>query len=181
MIGATTAGRSPGSWVALGGDVDGRLHRAALLVTEDDDQHAAELGDGVLEAPGHDRVLGGVAGDTGDEEVAEPLVVDDLGRYPRVGTAQHGGERRLVLGERAAAPVVAPRVAEVALHESAVADGEAGDRLVGCEGRRRRFGRMGDVAEHGGTERRGRGGRAERPPHRSQCVAPRDLIHRSPS
>jgi hypothetical protein len=40
-----------------------------------------------------------VAGHANDEKVAEALIEDDLDRYPRIGTAENGRERRLTGGQ----------------------------------------------------------------------------------
>ena len=78
------AGRAGAS---IAGAVDRGAHGTARVVSEHDDQRHLEHGDGVLEAA-DDRVGDDLAGVAHDEQVAEALVEDDLGRETRVGAAE---------------------------------------------------------------------------------------------
>ena len=74
--------------------VDGGAHGAALVVAEHDDERNVEHADGVLERAEH-RVGDDLAGVAHDEQVAEALVEDDLGREPGVAAAEERGVRPL--------------------------------------------------------------------------------------
>jgi hypothetical protein len=56
-------------------------------VAHDNDDRAVEVLDSVFQA-GNLGIAGHVAGDADVEEVAESLVEDDLGGYPRIGAGQ---------------------------------------------------------------------------------------------
>ena len=68
-------------------------------MAEDEDQRAAEVGEGVLDAAQHERVDGRVAGDAHDEEVAQAGVEDHVGGHPRIGAADDHRPRLLTGGE----------------------------------------------------------------------------------
>ena len=76
-------------------------------MAEHDDEPRVELLGRELDAADLRR-RDDVAGDADDEQVAEPLIEDDLGRHARVGAAEHDRERLLPLGE-----LVAPRGADL--------------------------------------------------------------------
>jgi hypothetical protein len=105
---------------------------AALRVAEHDDEPRAELLGGVLDAPDL-RGRDDVPGDADDEEVAEPLIEDDLSGDARVGAAENDRVRRLLLRELGAALLAEERL------EPADVGGEAGvavlEALEGFEGR----------------------------------------------
>ena len=129
--------------------------RAALRVPEHDDQPRAEPRGGELDAADLRR-RDDVAGDADDEQIAEPLIEDDLGRHARVGAAEDDRERLLPAsarrgargGDRGAAPIVGDEAAVAlagvralfALKSSAVHAGpayEPGGRFYfGAPGRR---------------------------------------------
>ncbi len=75
---------------------ESRPHGAALRVPQHHHQPGAEAGGGELDAahPGgrHD-----VAGDANDEQIAQPLIEDDLGGHPRVRATEDDGEGLLLL------------------------------------------------------------------------------------
>ena len=71
----------------------------AVLVSHDDDQRHVQMFGRVLDTGGL-IVARNVAGDADREDVAEPLVEDDLGRYARIGTCQDRGMRRLAGGQQ---------------------------------------------------------------------------------
>jgi hypothetical protein len=72
-----------------------------------------------------------VAGDADDEEVAEPLVEDELGRHARVGAAEDDGERLLAGGELAPARLAGEGVEAADVGgEAAVALAQAFERLA---------------------------------------------------
>ena len=83
--------------------------RAALRVAEHDDEARAEALRGELDAADLRR-RDDVAGDADDEQVAEPLVEDDLGRHARVGAAEDDRERLLAGGELCAARFACQRI-----------------------------------------------------------------------
>src|SRR6266404_7823882 len=64
----------------------------ATGVTEDDNKASVKPGRRELHAADLRR-SDDVAGDTDDEEVAEALVEDELGRDPGIRASQHDGER----------------------------------------------------------------------------------------
>ena len=96
------------------------LHGAALVVAEHEDQRHLEHGDRVLERA-DDGVGDDLPGVAHDEQVAEPLVEDDLGREARVAAAEQRGVRRLGLGELLAVLDVLPRMQRLAGDEALVA------------------------------------------------------------
>ena len=67
---------------------------AALLVAENDDQRDVKMFDRVVDRA-EDKRLGDVAGHADDEDFAEPLVKNDLGRNARIGAREHDRIRRL--------------------------------------------------------------------------------------
>ena len=116
-------------------DVDRSLHGATALVAQDHDRDRTQLHTAVFDTPDHIRVGCGVPGDAHHEEVAQPFVVDDLGRNPRICAPQHDGVWSLTLGYRGAAPTVPAWVSEGAAHEPTVPGGETRDGLVRRERR----------------------------------------------
>jgi hypothetical protein len=71
-------------------------------VPEHDDESRAESLGGVLDAPDQ-RWSDDVPGDADDEQIAEPLIEDDLRRNARVGAAENDRVRLLLLRELGAA------------------------------------------------------------------------------
>jgi hypothetical protein len=59
----------------------GRLHRAAFLVTDHHDQRSSQVTDGVLDTA-QQRGVDDVAGDPRHEQVAKTLIEQQLGRQP---------------------------------------------------------------------------------------------------
>src|SRR6185369_4897423 len=76
------------------------------------------------------------AGDADDEEVAEALVKDELGRDPGVRAPQHDGEGLLRGRELGATGVEAGEGIRLAGGETAVSVAETGQRLSGGEHQR---------------------------------------------
>src|SRR6267378_1718300 len=76
-------------------DVGARgLRGAAWRVSHDDGQPRVEALGRELDAA-HLRRRDDIARDADDEQVAETLAEDELGRNARIGTAEHDGERLL--------------------------------------------------------------------------------------
>ncbi len=67
-------------------------------MAEDDDQPGGVARGGELDAADLGRG-DDVAGDADDEQIAQPLVEDDLRRYARIGAAEQNRERLLAGGE----------------------------------------------------------------------------------
>ena len=129
----------PGQGV-VGVDVlDGGLDRAALAVAQHHDEPDAQLRDGELDAPLHGgaRAADDVARHADHEQVADPLVEDQLGCHPRVGAADDDGERRLPLGQRREVFRLPPGVDELPAHEPLVALEQPGEHGVRVAGRGR--------------------------------------------
>jgi hypothetical protein len=103
---------------------------ASGAVLGHDDERDAQHGDGVLEAAEH-GVGDDLAGVPHHEEVAEPLVEDDLGREARVAAAEERGGRALDVREGGAALDVLPRVPRLAGDEAGVALHHLGPDLRG--------------------------------------------------
>jgi hypothetical protein len=97
-------------------------------VTQDHDQPCVELLRRELHAADL-RWSDDVAGDADHEQVAEPLVEDELGGHPRVGAAEDDRER-LLAGHEVGAPGLAGRLVENPRDEPAVAFHQALERLV---------------------------------------------------
>ena len=76
-----------------------RGHGTAVLVSHDDDQRHVQMFGRVLDAGGL-VVARNVAGDADREDVAQPLVEDDLGRYARIGARQDRAMRSLTGGQQ---------------------------------------------------------------------------------
>jgi len=78
-------------------------------VPQHDHKPRPELGGGELDAP---DLRGGddVAGDADDKQVAQALVKNDLGRHPRVRTAEDDGEGRLAGRQGVAAGMAGQRI-----------------------------------------------------------------------
>ena len=98
-------------------------------MTDDGDQpQRREVLDGVVEAPDALRA-GDVAGDPDDEEVVRRLTEHELGRYPRIRAAQHGGER--LVCERSARLARQPEGVRADLDDvSAARVADGGERRV---------------------------------------------------
>ena len=81
---------------------DRGLDRAAGLVAQHHDQPGAQLRDRELDAPLHEgaRAADDVSRHADDEQLADSLIEDELGRHPRVGAADDDRQRRLPLGQR---------------------------------------------------------------------------------
>ena len=155
--GRTSASRSSRSSVASSASTDGRTRstierrlrdcssrrppqllergedRAALRVAEHDDQPRAEALGGELDAADLRR-RDDVAGDADDEQVAQALVEDDLGRHARVGAAEDDRERLLPGGEPRRA-WLATRPAAHVRDEAAVALAQSLERVAGGDQR----------------------------------------------
>ena len=82
--------------------VDGRRDGAAGLVAHHDNQRRVQVADRVLEAPEHVRA-DDVAGHADHEQVAKPLVEDELGGHSRVAARQNR-RKRLLTGLQVLAP-----------------------------------------------------------------------------
>ncbi len=100
--------------------VDGGRHGAAFVMAEHEDQRHLQHGDRVLERSDH-RVGDDLPGVAHHEQVAEPLVEDDLGREPRIAAAEERRVRGLRLDELLAVLDVLPRVQRLAGDETLVA------------------------------------------------------------
>lgn len=57
--------------------LQGRRHRTTILVPEHHDEVRAEVADRIFDAA-HPRRIDDIAGHADDEQVAEPLIEDDL-------------------------------------------------------------------------------------------------------
>ncbi len=99
---------------------DGRENGAALVVTEHDDERNMQHADRVFERAEH-ALRDDLAGVAHDEQVADALVEDDLGRESRVAAAEEGRVRRLAGGELSTALHVLPWVQRLAANEALVA------------------------------------------------------------
>jgi len=111
-----------------------RADGAAAVVAEHDKQRRPQVGPGVLQAARH---LGRrhVAGDADDEQFAGGRIEDDLGRHPRVGTAEN---RRVgLLPLREFGQVLPPHrgVARFSIEIPFLTGDQARERLV-CRHRR---------------------------------------------
>src|ERR1700688_1320915 len=68
-----------------------RFNRAALSVAQHDHQARTELLGGKFDATDQGR-RHDVSGAADDEQIPQPLIEDDFYGYPRIGTAENGGE-----------------------------------------------------------------------------------------
>jgi hypothetical protein len=87
-------------------------------VSQHDDEPRAEALGGELDAP---DLRGGddVAGDADDEQLAEPLIEDDLGGHAGIGAAEDDRERLLDLGQLGAAVAVEQRIGAADVRDEA--------------------------------------------------------------
>jgi hypothetical protein len=76
---------------------DGRLHRTAIRVTEDENRFDAEDCDRVFKAGDNFR-RDQIASYARDEEAADRLIEDQLDRHTRIGTRKNRRERFLLVG-----------------------------------------------------------------------------------
>jgi hypothetical protein len=74
----------------------GGLDGSAAGVAENEDDLGSEDSDAVFEATDDFRRRH-IAGDTGDEDVSDGLVEDDLDRHARIGAGEDGGKRLLLI------------------------------------------------------------------------------------
>lgn len=135
----------------------------AALVPQDEDQRDAQLIDAELDRAEH-RLVEGLPGRPYRQQVPEPLVEDELGRHPRVDTAEDERERVLGDGHGGAPGGVLVRVDLPERREPGVPGPEFGQGRGGGErslgsgpaGRGR-----GGPGGGGDGRRRGRGGQGE--------------------
>ena len=97
-----------------------RLHRAAALVAQHDEQRRVQVHAGVLQRA-HDLGRDHVAGHANDEELAEARVEHQLGRHARIAAAEDRGVGLLALGELGEDLLLHGREARLAAHEALVA------------------------------------------------------------
>jgi hypothetical protein len=82
--------RSPAAVVLNG--FDGGGYGSATFMAEHHDQPGVDFDGSELDTA-QCHVIHALRARTDDEEVAEPAVEDQLGRYPGVDTGEHDGER----------------------------------------------------------------------------------------
>ena len=95
-------------------------HRAARVVPEHDEQRHVQHRDGVLERA-DDGLGDDLAGVADDEQVADSLVEDDLGREPRVAASEERGDGLLAGRDLGAALDILARMQGLAGDEALVA------------------------------------------------------------
>ena len=109
--------------------IDRSHHGAATRVTEHDDEPRMELRRRELHAADL-RGRNHVAGHADHEQVAEPLIENDLGRHARVGATQDDRERLLALRELVAPRGAHARIALPIGNETPIAFAQQGKRLA---------------------------------------------------
>ena len=108
----------------------GGQDRPALRMAQDNHQPGPEVRGRELDAANlrrrHD-----VAGDTDDEQIAQPLVEDELSRHPRVRATEDDREGPLLLRQLDSARMADPDLTSDTRNEAAVSRAEAIKRFLG--------------------------------------------------
>ena len=133
------------SWQhAVADRVHRRRNSATRVMPEDDDEWDVQHGYTELDRAKHTWVNDMACG-ADYEEVTKTAVEDDLGRYPRVRTAEEDSERRLAPSQAVPARCVLVGVPVLAGDEPIIATGQLGP---GCSRSPRTRGRSGADLAH---------------------------------
>ena len=121
----------------LGVDVlDGSFDRAAVGMSENEDERDVEFGDGVLGAAfdGDTGAVDHVAGDAHDEQITDADVKQDFRRDAGIGAGDDDGFGILGFGKRAEIRGAAARIQGLALHKALIACEKFTQGFLGTEG-----------------------------------------------
>src|SRR5207249_1845683 len=106
----------------------------ATLMAEHDNQAGAQNLDAVLDAS-QAFIVENVARYSNDEQISEPLIIDDFGRHTRIGTTEDDRKRVLTLRYFAAPLCRLTVMLHIAARIACIAFLELGDCLGGSYGR----------------------------------------------